>query len=738
MAASGGHNTPFFLFAKLIECIPMEDIKHHFKVYPRSFRGETAIAAMVDTLGFARSEAEECMGGVLYAQLITNADKPREQELKPRSIYCVSVKGALVLRDVKAKRLLVDAPHVVYSQPRLTISTNLIYVDRDLDGNLQLPEATLSVLFRHALGDRQPNLTRFENPATIYIDGMPETAESENSGSNGLTTIWPLFLRDRVVRLKGYTHAFTGTGLVDWVLRCASVVSRVEAMAVASAFVDAGWIVNVNAEDASTPATAPPTLPGSAFAGAIQIKDSVKAVYQPSLTGVKMLAWDLAMDTPSVTSAVQGFFRAKKTGETDERPSARGSIANTPLGGVSPRGRESVANDDQRGDVKNRKSDTDSEKPPGSKSLTHLDVENAGDVDFYGWESCHTNLISMDGTKAVTRSKNASIVPASPINGGISAPSTPVNGQATAEASAANKIVTKIITTARPKAFAIKKAAAAQYSQANLPEMLPMDQSTPRDPLVMQLKEKTHSLRLVQILETQLLCEQFRKYNHFMYSQENFGFWSEADAFRRLYSSENAIVVPGQPILYKEDSGDLTKRVPPFTQLVAHAMAIYLKYIVDEAPYEVNVGSLRKKAITAAVTCEELAPFFELVNPDCIISDALIDPNAILLPGAEAMLAGRLAPLEEAVSKTVTASLLDVAENHIFALMATDSVPKFLKTTAYHDTMLSCIKSGALKRFDDEEGKDTKSEIPPDFAKFAADKRNSSMFQPAKQTELDA
>ncbi|KAJ3248488.1 hypothetical protein HDU78_000135 [Chytriomyces hyalinus] len=720
--------TPFYLFAKLMECIPVEDIRHHFKVYPRSFRGETAVAAMVDNLGFARSEAEECMGGVLYAQLIINADKPREQELKPRHIYCMSVKGALVLRDVKAKRLLAESPQTVYSNPRFSASTNILYVDRDMDGNLALPEATLNVLFRYALGDRQPNLTRFENPATIFCEGMPETAEAEGSGSNGLTTIWPLFLRDRVVRLKGYTHAFTGTGLVDWVLRCSSVVSRVEAMAVASAFVDAGWIVNVNAEDATSPAPSP-TLPGSAFTGVIQIRDTTKSVYQPSLTGVKLLGWDLSMDTPSVTSAVQGFFRAKKTGEPEERPSSRASITNG-----TPGGRESILNDD-RGDGQSRKSDADSGKPPGSKSMTHLDVDSAADGDFHGWESCHTNLISMDGTKAASRSKTTSIAPTSPhiANGSMSA-GTSV-GQVTIDELSANKIISKIISAARPKAVAIKKAAAAQYSQANLPEMLPMDPSIPRDPLVVQLKEKTHTLRLVQILETQLLCEQFRKYNHFMYSQENFGFWSEADAFRRLYSSENAVIVPGQPIFYKEDAAEGSKPVPPFPQLVAHAMAIYLKYIVDEAPYEVNVGSLRKKTITAAVTCEELLPFFELVNPECIVSDALIDPATVLLPGTEAMLTGRLAGSDGTVSKTMTASLLDVAENHIFALMATDSVPKFLKTTAYHDTMLECIKSGALKRFDDDEGK---AEIPPDLAKFAADKRHSSLFQPAKQTELDA
>ncbi|KAJ3407539.1 hypothetical protein HDU80_008457 [Chytriomyces hyalinus] len=720
--------TPFYLFAKLMECIPADDIRHHFKVYPRSFRGETAIAAMVDSLGFARSEAEECMGGVLYAQLIINADKPREQELKPRHIYCVSVKGALVLRDVKAKRLLAESPQTVYSNPRFSASTNILYVDRDMDGNLALPEATLNVLFRYALGDRQPNLTRFENPATIFCEGMPETAEAEGSGSNGLTTIWPLFLRDRVVRLKGYTHAFTGTGLVDWVLRCSSVVSRVEAMAVASAFVDAGWIVNVNSEDASSPAPSP-TLPGTAFTGVIQIRDTTKSVYQPSLTGVKLLGWDLTMDTPSVTSAVQGFFRAKKTGEPEERPSSRASITNG-----TPGGRESILNDD-RGDGQSRKSDADSGKPPGSKSMTHLDVDSAADGDFHGWESCHTNLISMDGTKAASRSKTTSIAPTSPhtANGSMSAGTS--IGQVTIDELSANKIISKIISAARPKAVAIKKAAAAQYSQANLPEMLPMDPSIPRDPLVVQLKEKTHTLRLVQILETQLLCEQFRKYNHFMYSQENFGFWSEADAFRRLYSSENAVIVPGQPILYKEDAAEVSKPVPPFPQLVAHAMAIYLKYIVDEAPYEVNVGSLRKKTITAAVTCEELLPFFELVNPECIVSDALIDPATVLLPGTEAMLTGRLAGSDGTVSKTMTASLLDVAENHIFALMATDSVPKFLKTTAYHDTMLECIKSGALKRFDDDEGK---AEIAPDLAKFAADKRHSSLFQPAKQTELDA
>ncbi|KAI8611299.1 hypothetical protein BC830DRAFT_667889 [Chytriomyces sp. MP71] len=717
-----------------MECIPVDDIKHHFKLYPKAFRGESAVSTMVDTLGFDKTEANECISGVLYAQLIVNCDKPREQELKWKHIYCLSVKGALILRDVKAKRLLFDPPNIVYSR-NTNLTTNLIYVDRDMEGNLVQPEGTLTCMFKHCLGDK-PNFTKFETQPLVYTEGAPEVESYAELG--GLTPVWPLFLRNHVVRLKGYTHAFTGAALVDWILRCTSVVSRLEAIILASAFVDNLWITCVSAEEAGTPVAG--SAATAAFPGMnVSIKDSSKVVYQPTMAGAKLAGWDLAMETPTTTSAVQGFFSRKKN-DND---------ATGPRQSTESPARISVAEEDRGSDVI-RKS-THSDKEP-SKSMIQLapDVAGGEDSDFYGWESCHTNLISMDGSKA--RSKTASIAPASTL-------ATPSIGQSSSIGQLnpeAIPVITKIITSARPKAFAIKKASAHEYSQAKLPDMLPMDPNLPRDPLVMQLKEKTHNSRLVQILSTPELCEEFRKYNHFMYSQENFGFWSEADSFRRLYSIENAVIIPGQPITYKdktimEEGGG--KEAPSLVQIVSHAMAIYLKYIVDEAPYEVNVGSIRKKNITAAVTCEELIPFFDLINPDSIITHEIIDPKRVLLPGTEGMLASRLATIEKSVTLGITASLFDVAENHIFSLMATDSVTKFLKTTAYHNTMSALIKKGGLKRFDDDEvaeprvsainRKMSSRESATDassLAKFAmsAEKRASSVMKPQKDEAAES
>ncbi|KAI9346917.1 hypothetical protein BDR26DRAFT_88423 [Obelidium mucronatum] len=475
----------------------------------------------------------------------------------------------------------------------------------------------------------------------------------------------------------------------------------------------------VNPDDAVTPIPGSPAniqLPNMDHI----IKDSPKAVYQPTLLGAKLLGWDLAVDTPGVRGAVENFFRKKS-----EHPEAI-RTSNT-----HHSGRASVtdAHAERKSNAGSMESEggNKSKSASASKSLNYI-ATDGDDADLYGWESCHTNLISMDGN--ATRSKTTSLAPSSvSVSGGAQSNSQGPGNEG--KGSIDTSSITKIISAARPKVHAIKKLAAANHKDA--PEYLPMDPNLPRDPMVLQLKEKTHNLRLVMILENGALCDEFCKYNYFMYSQENFNFWRDADAFRRLYAPPGAVVIPGQTIRYNTETifeektsqgggGDEKKTsttsktsassmTPPLWQIVAHAMAMYLKYIVDDGPYEINVGIIRKKNITATIATQDLMPFFELINPDSIIKEDMIEPKTVLLPGTENMLMSRLALLEKTTSLNIRADLFDVAENHIFQLMATDSVPKFLKTTAYHNTMSALIKAGTLKTFGDEENGDKRESL---------------------------
>ncbi|KAJ3378191.1 hypothetical protein HDU84_007839 [Entophlyctis sp. JEL0112] len=304
--------------------------------------------------------------------------------------------------------------------------------------------------------------------------------------------------------------------------------------------------------------------------------------------------------------------------------------------------------------------------------------------DELDWESCHTKLISMDGSKGRAKEPGGSISgPSTPMAG------LPIDGQSLSP-------IAKIVSASRPKVFALKKQLAAE-THKDASDLLPMDSNTERDPAVTKFTDRirSHFLRLRVIIDTPGLYEQFRRYMYFMFSQENLNFWKDVDAFRRLYAP-GATVVPGQAL-----SLDTENTAPVTSQIVAHAMAMYLKYIVDDGPYEINVGLVRKKNITNVIATAELMPFFELVDSDCIVNEKQINPEAILLAGAGNMLASRIAMMEKEKEKEgglgITAALFDVAENHIFTLMATDSVPKFIKTRAYHDTVSNLIKSGALQ-----------------------------------------
>ncbi|KAJ3100795.1 hypothetical protein HK100_004658 [Physocladia obscura] len=298
-----------------MEVIPLEDIKTHFKIYPRAFRAETAISAMSTHLSFTVAEAKECLGGILFAGLILNADKPTTStsaaevlDYKPKTIYSLSAKGALVLRDFDEKRTVSTenlTPEKVYgAADALPLQTHVIYVDRDADGAYIKADTTLDVVFKSAFGVQTPNLTK-PDPVNLF----PSDELVSTSPSTPPTPIEPLFLKDKVHRLKQYSHAFTGSALVDWVLRNTSVVARIEGIAIASAFVTRGLITCINADD---------TAAGSA---SDKFRDNIRAVYVPTFAAARLLAWDAA---PGVTGAVHGFFAGSKKKSDDHRSSGAG------------------------------------------------------------------------------------------------------------------------------------------------------------------------------------------------------------------------------------------------------------------------------------------------------------------------------------------------------------------------------------------------------------------------------
>ncbi|KAJ3378192.1 hypothetical protein HDU84_007840 [Entophlyctis sp. JEL0112] len=273
---------PFVLFAKIMTNITQIPHKHHFKTYQNTFRNDVFLNAVTaPPFNFSSNDAMECLGGLLLAQLIVNVEKPLSVNIE-KGPFVVSAKGSVVLRDVSGNRIDERPPQAVFSDRNTKLKTGIIYLDRDSSGTLSLCQPTMEVLFCCAIGEKFPNLTRADPTSLLATE---TTSSSSNLAALQGEEMYPLLVKDRIVRLKSYSHAFTGAAMVDWILRHSSVVTREEAVFVMDEFVNQGWIENVSDEVS---------------------RDSSRVIFRCTALGARTAGWD---DVPTIG----GFFARKKS-----------------------------------------------------------------------------------------------------------------------------------------------------------------------------------------------------------------------------------------------------------------------------------------------------------------------------------------------------------------------------------------------------------------------------------------
>ncbi|KAJ3339568.1 hypothetical protein HDU83_007577 [Entophlyctis luteolus] len=275
--------------------------KHHFKTYQNTFRNDVFLNAVTaPPFNFSSNDAMECLGGLLLAQLIVNVEKPLSVNIE-KGPFVVSAKGSVVLRDVSGNRIDERPPQAVFSDRNTKLKTGIIYLDRDSSGTLSLCQPTMEVLFCCAIGEKvwQNFLRLWVDAIVIYLWQFPNLTRADptsllatetTSSSSNLAAVqgeemYPLLVKDRIVRLKSYSHAFTGAAMVDWILRHSSVVTREEAVFVMDEFVNQGWIENVSDEVS---------------------RDSSRVIFRCTALGARTAGWD---DVPTIG----GFFARKKS-----------------------------------------------------------------------------------------------------------------------------------------------------------------------------------------------------------------------------------------------------------------------------------------------------------------------------------------------------------------------------------------------------------------------------------------
>ncbi|KAJ3415233.1 hypothetical protein HDV05_005373 [Chytridiales sp. JEL 0842] len=671
---------PFHLFSAFADNVQLDDNKYHFKIYSRSFTGETAQISLMTMAACSRAEAFDCIQRFLEGQLIYDCEKStKEQEVKTKKVYGITSKGELIARDFRQGRLSASPEQTISANDK-TLTTNIIYWDRDVvEGNLMVSPIVAEVAFKLFLGDK-PSRTAESTSPTTPSPTASETTPGLRSRNNSLSSIpsmaadsiFPIrsiSVKDRLMRLKVCTHTFTGESVVDWILRNTSVLNRDEATTVGSYFLAQGWIQNLNDSNNQE-----------------YLKDVKYHIYQPTIAGASLAGWNLETDTPTVGSAVKELIKKMSMDGSDmsdaideRKKSADGTEAMHPLKVNTASATSSRTSGTRISQENLSKFETILKK---SRENVAEGADAPDSEGIYEWEICHNYLISMDGTQAKSKASRYSSLPPGEVS--------PTRSQ---ESKASSPTKAKRVSLSNmsdggnpfsnPKDNRSSVTPGSKRTSGNTNLMAP---ALKRDPLVDSIKD-SNPVRLVQILDNLDLRSAFELCVKSMYCEENFHFWLDVNAFRTLYSG--CAVIPGEEL----NPDNVSKDISPM--LIPHAIALYLKYIIHDAPFELNIVSSMKKKINN-VMANAPKELFDKILPEAISLDEVIVPSKIVKGGQEGL---QQFPTE---LPGFSATLFDVVEKHIFGLMASDSVPKFIKTGLYHDIMLQLLTTGRLiKRIDE-------------------------------------
>ncbi|GAA97320.1 uncharacterized protein L969DRAFT_94380 [Mixia osmundae IAM 14324] len=221
---------------------------------------------------------------------------------------------------------------------------------------------------------------------------------------------------------------------------------------------------------------------------------------------------------------------------------------------------------------------------------------------------------------------------------------------------------------------ALTEALDSQLISGNLIDLFRGDASEP----VTNWAKEPHSstARLTAILEQPALRALFRDYLRSSYCEENLGFWLDVADFRRRFSTTSS-AIGGRPGVKAEKS---TSNVTASSAMEVHqqalvsaAMNIYDTYLAPASPSELNIDhNLRGDVVT----------FVQKIQQDSgapkrhsDATDATADGNNATsdLPGV-ALRASQVQTLLRHYERI---------QGHIFRLLATDQVPKFIRTPKF-------------------------------------------------------
>jgi len=217
---------------------------------------------------------------------------------------------------------------------------------------------------------------------------------------------------------------------------------------------------------------------------------------------------------------------------------------------------------------------------------------------------------------------------------------------------------------------ALSDAVDRQHMTAQLKDLFLSDMDDPQS----WVKEQSSSTnRLRAILDEPMLRGLFREYLRSNYCDENLGFWLDVSEFRRRFSTTSS-ASGGRISSQNKTSGNATSAMEVHQQhLVSAAMQIYQTYLAPMSPNELNIDHNLRGEVVNFIQKAQLDNAASGDAPIALKKAPDGSPEGEIYSGI-------------ALRATQVQTLLrhyEKIQDHIFRLLATDQVPKFIRTVSY-------------------------------------------------------
>ncbi|KAI1321088.1 hypothetical protein EDD11_008669 [Mortierella claussenii] len=645
----------FDLFSTLMISIPIDSNKIRSRNYPNSFWAEKAITSLgglqfvksnreadpndptriithVVTTHFSltRQMAKNLCQTFMEACLFESVTDPTKREFPNKGLCQITPKGAHLLAKFayRNKLPLEESQHI-----KTHATAHLVYLERaDDEDALILSKDHVDIIFQRFAGP-EPNVSKTDSTSDSSLNLSAASSGNRDRAPLGTDHSNGIHVKDHQHRNGAYKDAFSGVAAVEWLLNYTTVISKEEAGRICQEMVNAQYISQAGEEPSAGPSL---------------FRNNNGVLYHLTDEGRAKAGWKSLEEIDSI-----------KNDWMDER-----STIGTKTEGSQPE--VSPLSTQFQLTVSNVARLPISILRPQRKSM---DESSLASFQYHDAASSRNGASGSSSARRLSQILND---PAFQIT--LSESSGPASAYA-------------------PSSSGRESVGASAGGSMRLSPTMSASQST-----------TSNTSRLNGILSDTAVRDLFKSFLKQNFCEENLSFYLKVLEYKSKFSTlintsraynqvnsgqEQSIYHPQQSHPHPPSLRELEK------QICTQAFAIYETFLASGAPREVNLPHQMRQDITAymqaVVRNMELADTREGRAKDHAPSSSPSSPSS----SSHSSAIGSATDINESgadrasnESELIHIALFDGIHEHIFRLMSTDSVPKFIKTDKYLEVVM--------------------------------------------------